>query len=87
MTVTATGTVEPTNEVEVSSELSGMIASVAVDFNDTVNKGQTLAMLKTDKLEANVELAKATLERATPTFPGPGQPQRGRAALAARRSS
>jgi len=61
VTVTATGTVEPTNEVEVSSELSGMIASVSVDFNDTVKKGQTLAMLKTDKLEANVELAKATL--------------------------
>jgi HlyD family secretion protein len=61
VTVTATGTVEPTNEVEVSSELSGMIASVSVDFNDTVKKGQMLAMLKTDKLDANVELAKATL--------------------------
>jgi HlyD family secretion protein len=61
VTVTATGTVEPTNQVEVSSELSGMIASVSVDFNDTVKKGQPLAMLKTDKLEANVELAKATL--------------------------
>ncbi len=62
VTVTATGTVEPTNEVQVSSELSGTIASVAVDYNDTVKKGQPLAMLKTDKLEANVELAKATLD-------------------------
>ena len=61
VTVTATGTVEPTNEVELSSELSGMIGSVAVDFNDTVAKGQVLASLKTDQLEANVDLATATL--------------------------
>jgi HlyD family secretion protein len=61
VTVTATGTVEPTNEVELSSELSGTIASVDADFNDTVKKGQVLAMLDTDQLKANVELAKATL--------------------------
>ena len=62
VTVTATGTVEPTNVVEVSSELSGLIASVSVDFNDTVKQGQPLAMLKTDKLQANVAVAKATLD-------------------------
>ena len=62
VTVTATGTVEPTNVVEVSSELSGLIASVSVDYNDTVKKGQALATLKTDKLEANVSVAKATLD-------------------------
>ncbi len=62
VTVTATGTVEPTNVVEVSSELSGLIASVSVDYNDTVKKGQPLAMLKTDKLQANVSVAKATLD-------------------------
>lgn len=61
VTVTATGTVEPTNEVELSSELSGTIGSVDADFNDVVTKGETLAMLKTDQLEANVELARATL--------------------------
>ncbi len=61
VTVTATGTVEPTNEVELSSELSGTIGSVDADFNDVVTKGQPLAKLKTDQLEANVELAQATL--------------------------
>jgi len=61
VTVTATGTVEPTNEVELSSELSGTIGTVDADFNDVVTRGQTLAMLKTDQLEANVELARATL--------------------------
>ena len=61
VTVTATGTVEPTNEVELSSELSGMIGSVEVDFNDRVAEDQVLARLKTDQLEANVDLATATL--------------------------
>ncbi len=59
--VTATGTVEPTNNVEISSELSGTIRSVEADFNDLVKKGQVLARLDTDKLEANVEHSRATL--------------------------
>lgn len=59
--VTATGTVEPTNQVELSSELSGTMGMVEVDYNDAVVEGQVLARLKTDQLEASVELAKATL--------------------------
>ncbi len=59
--VTATGTVEPTNKVEISSELSGTVRSVEADFNDLVKKGQILARLDTDKLEANVELGRASL--------------------------
>ncbi|MDP2734368.1 MAG: efflux RND transporter periplasmic adaptor subunit, partial [Hoeflea sp.] len=59
--VTATGTVEPTNQVEISSELSGTVRSVEADFNDLVTKGQILARLDTDKLEANVELSRASL--------------------------
>jgi HlyD family secretion protein len=59
--VTATGTVEPTNQVEISSELSGTIRSVEADYNDLVKKGQILARLDTDKLEANVELSRASL--------------------------
>jgi HlyD family secretion protein len=61
VTVAATGTVQPTNTVEISSELSGTVASVEADFNDSVTAGQTLATLKTDKLDANVTLARATL--------------------------
>ncbi len=62
--VTATGTLEPTNEVEVSSELSGMIRKVFVDHNDPVDVGQILAELDTDKLEAQVTRARATLTAA-----------------------
>jgi HlyD family secretion protein len=61
VTVTATGTVEPTNLVEVSSELSGTIREVLVDFNSEVKAGQELARLDTDKLEASLEHARATL--------------------------
>lgn len=60
-TVTATGTVEPTNEVEVGSELSGIVRAVHVDFNDRVRKGQVLAVLDTTKLETSVAVSSATL--------------------------
>ncbi len=60
-TVTATGTVEPTNQVEISSELSGAVKQVLVDYNDLVTAGQTLAVLDTDKLQADVAHARATL--------------------------
>ena len=64
ITVTATGTVEPTNLVDVSSELSGTLKSVLVDFNDTVAQGQPLAELDTTKLEAALAVAKATVASA-----------------------
>lgn len=62
--VTATGTVEPTNLVEISSELSGTLDTVNVDFNDTVTKGSVLAELDTTKLEALLAVSKASLDSA-----------------------
>lgn len=62
--VTATGTVEPTNLVEISSELSGTLKSVHVDFNDEVEKGTVLASLDTTKLEAELAVRKAALNSA-----------------------
>ncbi len=59
--VTATGTVEPTNEVEISSELSGTVKDVKADYNDKVTAGEVLADLDTDALEATVNGARATL--------------------------
>lgn len=60
--VTATGTLQPTNTVDVGSELSGIIKSVEVDYNDRVKVGQVLAKLDTSKLEAQIAQAKAALE-------------------------
>jgi HlyD family secretion protein len=62
VSVTATGTLEPTNQVEVGSELSGIIESVDVDYNDRVKVGQVLAKLNTEKLEAQVVKSEATLK-------------------------
>ena len=64
VTVTATGTVEPTNLVEISSELSGTLKTVNVDFNDTVTKGTVLAELDTTKLDAILAVSKASLDSA-----------------------
>lgn len=59
VSVTATGTVQPTTRVDVSSELAGILATVAVDFNDPVTVGQVLARLDTSKLAAQVANAEA----------------------------
>lgn len=64
ITVTATGNLEPTNQVEVGSELSGIIESVAVDYNDHVTVGKPLAVLNTTKLKAKVLQSKASLSSA-----------------------
>jgi HlyD family secretion protein len=62
--VTATGTLQPTNKVDVGSELSGIIKSVEVNYNDRVKAGQLLARLDASKLEAQVTQLKAALESA-----------------------
>ncbi|WP_111732488.1 efflux RND transporter periplasmic adaptor subunit [Roseovarius amoyensis] len=60
VTVSATGTIEPTNKVEISSELSGTIAEVLVDYNDPVKAGQVLARLDTVQLDAQLSVQVAS---------------------------
>ncbi len=64
VSVTATGNLAPTNQVEVGSELSGIVEAVVVDYNDRVKIGQPLAILDTTKLEAKVLQSKASLASA-----------------------
>lgn len=64
VTVSATGTVEPTDLVEVSSELSGTITAVHVDFNDRVEVGTLLADLDTARLKAQLAVQQASLASA-----------------------
>jgi HlyD family secretion protein len=61
VTVNATGTLQPTNEVEVGSELSGIIETVFVDYNDRVTHGQVMARLDTRKFAADELQSKARL--------------------------
>lgn len=74
VTVTATGTVQPVNQVDVGTEISGTIKSVEVDYDDRVKVGQVLARLDTEKLQSQVlqsqsavDSTKARLEDARAT--------------------
>lgn len=64
VTVTATGTLYPVNQVDIGSELSGTVRSVEVNYNDLVQKGQVLAKLDTERLQARIAQSQATLETA-----------------------
>jgi HlyD family secretion protein len=59
--VTATGTLEPVNQVEVGTEVSGTIEAVLVDYNDRVRTGDVLARLDTAQLEARFRQSEAAL--------------------------
>jgi HlyD family secretion protein len=64
VSVTATGELRPVTQVNIGTETSGIVESVAVDFNSTVTVGQTLARVNTDKLEAQAAQARAALHAA-----------------------
>lgn len=67
--VTATGTIEPVTEVEVGTQVSGIISNVYVDYNSIVKKGQVIAELDRTNLiselsssENNMKSAKVEYE-------------------------
>ena len=62
--VSATGKLQPTNQVDVGSELSGIVEQVYVDVNDHVRKGQVLARLDLAKLRDAVAKSRASLAAA-----------------------
>ncbi|MGB7409379.1 MAG: efflux RND transporter periplasmic adaptor subunit [Pontixanthobacter sp.] len=64
LTVTATGNLRPTNQVEVGSEVSGRIDRITVDVNDRVQRGQVLAQINTDIIEDQIVQARANLNAA-----------------------
>lgn len=62
--INATGNLAPTNKVHVGCELSGIVKTVAVDFNDRVHIGQPLASLDDTKFKAAVMESRAALNSA-----------------------
>ena len=62
--VQATGKIQPTTQVDVSSEMSGVIRIVNVDNNSIVRKGDVLAELDSVKLKAQLDRANALLAAA-----------------------
>lgn len=59
--VTATGTVEPVTEVEVGTQVSGIIDRLYVDYNDVVKAGQLIAEMDKVTLQAELESSQADL--------------------------
>jgi len=59
--VTATGTLQALNSVDVGAEITGRVVEVMVQFNDRVTAGQVLAKIDTETYEARVEEARAQL--------------------------
>ena len=64
LTVTATGSLRPTNQVEVGSEVSGRIDRILVDVNDQVSRGQVLAVINTDVIQDQITQGRASLNAA-----------------------
>ena len=63
--VTATGTIEPVTEVEVGTQVSGIIDQIYVDYNSVVKQGQLIAMMDRVTLESdNYESSQAALAKA-----------------------
>ena len=59
--VMATGTVEPVTEVEVGTQVSGIIDRLYVDYNDNVKAGQLIAEMDKVTLQAELEQSQAQL--------------------------
>jgi len=68
--VVATGKVTPITKVEVKSKASGIVKKLLVDYGDKVKKGQLLAQLDKEEIEAQVEQSRAAAEAAEATLKG-----------------
>ena len=60
-TVTATGTLEPVETVEVGTQVSGKVETIYVDYNSVVKKGDLLCELDKLTLKESVSRAQANL--------------------------
>ena len=62
--VTATGTIEATTQVDVGTQVSGVVEKIYVDYNTEVTEGQLIAELDKTNLKAAMEQAQAAYDNA-----------------------
>lgn len=62
--ITATGTIEPVTEVEVGTQVSGIIDKIYVDYNSEVKRGQIIAELDKTNLLSKLASAQSNLSNA-----------------------
>jgi HlyD family secretion protein len=60
--VVATGKVTPITKVEVKSKASGIVKKLLVEYGDKVKKGQLLAQLDKEEIQAQVDQSHAAME-------------------------
>lgn len=61
VSVSATGTIESLTQVNVGTEISGIVDRVLVNYNSPVQVGQLLAVINTEKIQAQAAQARASL--------------------------
>lgn len=66
--VTATGTMESVTQVDVGTQVTGIIENLYADYNDHVKKGQLLAELEKTLLDSELKSADANMESARSTY-------------------
>ena len=62
--VTATGTIEPITQVEVGTQVSGVVEKIYVDYNSVVTEGQLMAELDKTNLLATLTQTQSTYDNA-----------------------
>jgi len=62
--VTATGTIEPITQVEVGTQVSGVVEKIYVDYNSEVKEGQLIAELDKTNLRASLTQMQAAYDNA-----------------------
>src|SRR6266478_766267 len=68
--VVATGKIEPITKVEIKSKASGIVKKLHVEYGDKVKKGQVLAELDKEEIQARVAQAQAQLEASSASLNG-----------------
>lgn len=66
--VTATGTMESVTQVDVGTQVTGIIEKLYADYNDTVKKGQLLAELEKTLLDSELKSADANMASAKANY-------------------
>ena len=67
-TVTATGTVESVTQVDVGTQVTGIIDKLYADYNSIVSKGELIAEIEKTMLESDLRSAEANVESARLTY-------------------
>lgn len=67
-TVTATGTVESVTQVDVGTQVTGIIDKLYADYNSVVQKGELIAEIEKTMLESDLKSAEASVESARHTY-------------------